>query len=87
MPNWNFEQTPETFQKLVMMVLLLHASSVLWWSYNATFMYYEYLINAALILNRIFVLEKGETLTIMMDSCVCARQRVEISRILLAGLR
>ena len=47
----------------------------------------EYLINAALILNRIFVSEKGENLTIMMDSCVCARQRVQISCILLAGLK
>ena len=87
MPYWNFEQTTETFQKLVMMLVLLHASSLLWWSYNATFMYYEYLINAALILNRIFVSKKGETLPIMMDSCVCARQRVKISCVLLTGLR
>ena len=41
-------------------------------------MYYEYLINAVLILNRIFVSEKGETLTIMMDSCVCATQKSHV---------
>jgi len=58
MPYWNFEQTTENFQKLVMMLLLLDVFSLLWWSYNATFMYYEYLINAVLMDSCVFVPDK-----------------------------
>ena len=42
------------------MLLLLHASGLLWWSYSATFMCYEYSVRAAFIFyNCMFVPEKG----------------------------
>ena len=61
-----------------MMLLLLHTSRLLWWSYSATFMCYEYSCMQYSFCNRMFVPEDVWNLAIFMNSCTCARQRVGI---------
>ena len=40
---------------------------LLWWSYNATFMYYKYLINAVLMDSCVFVPDKEWNLMYIVD--------------------
>ena len=63
---------------MAMMLLLLHTSRLLWWSYSATFMCYEYSCMQYSFCNRMFVPEDVWNLAIFMNSCTCARQRVGI---------
>ena len=70
---------------MVMMLLLLHTFGLLWWSYSAIFMCYEYSCMQHSFCNRMFVPEDEWNLAIFMDYCVCARQEMEIW-LSLAGL-